>query len=286
MSWCGIVTDRGSVPWGDPRGKIARFHCAAASHPRVARVFSISGAESSGTKLFAQIVAHAAGTAKWGTWHGKAGIRDTTAAVPTEVHHLSLPWGGVCVRSKLSPTIGIFPGALGSARPRRFFVNITQHVRAHAARGAHAVAVIVVRDATISSRSKTTYHGEGSHHIASPHCHSLGDAARENEHARTLMAEALDQLELLNLLASPRASNAGRASRLLVSYESLMTLGDAYLRDLFSSLGLLGSWDGFVPPLHDGNAAFIRGAVNVGGRNALADESNEPRPPFAAISTI
>ena len=114
--------------------------------------------------------------------------------------------------------------------------------------------------------------------IASPHCHSLGDAARENEHARTLMAEALDQLELLNLLASPRASNAGRASRLLVSYESLMTLGDAYLRDLFSSLGLLGSWDGFVPPLHDGNAAFIRGAVNVGGRNALADESNETSP--------
>ena len=127
-----------------------------------ARIFSIFGAEDSGTKFVARLVAHAAGIAKFGTWAGEAAVRarDATGNV-TEVQHLSQPWGIFCRRLPresfpaahkaaaealvaapgvdaslftgrvrgLAPTLSKFSTAAleKGLLPGRFFVNVTHH---------------------------------------------------------------------------------------------------------------------------------------------------------------
>lgn len=109
MSWYRIIGAHGSQHVVDGRvGKRATSYAFAQPTwhavndtwqlregvhlPPPRRVFSVFGAESSGTQLVSRLIAHAANVAKYGDWMGDVAVRNEH----TEVNHISLPWGGTC----------------------------------------------------------------------------------------------------------------------------------------------------------------------------------------------
>jgi hypothetical protein len=222
--------------------------------PPPRRLLAVFGAESSGTKMLARLLAHAAGVSRYGLWDGTLAVRN----MHTEVHHFSLPWGGTCEQLlhewPVKPLDALRLTAPWPHAPR-FFVHPASHIRAYAADGTIATAVLVHREPIIALLSKQTLKVVSSTNNApvyAAHCRNASAARLENALAYELMRKTLEQLP-----PAHRAARAGTANRLLVSYEALSTLQTTYIRDLLSNLDVR-SWDGFVPPLDNANAPYVR----------------------------
>ena len=130
-----------------------------------ARVVSVFGPESSGTKLLAGLIAEAGGLfnrseswqfEKHAVWRSEA----------LEVQHLSLPFGYGCEMGPASPIVwpvvnssrASDPLQWGELIPIRTFVNITAHLRALRAAGVDAKAIVVMRDSGVVRRSIALRH--------------------------------------------------------------------------------------------------------------------------------
>ena len=213
------------------------------------RVLAVFGAESSGTKMLARVIAHAAGIARYGRWDGVLAVRDTHV----EVHHISLPWGGLC--DDINGTPSVFDSWQFSSFPHapRFLVDPVGHCRAHATNGSHCTAVLIHREPTIALLSKQRQ--SGARGAMSVHCRNPSAAAAENELAYALLQGAIDRL--------PRARGASlagapRADHVVVSYEGIVTLHASYLRSVFRDLAIDDSWDGWVPDIENANVPYVR----------------------------
>lgn len=172
---------------------------------------------------------------------------------------MSLPWGTTC---KIVPNIRVvdvlYPAEccntatlspmckqLGLTKPfqypKRFFLNITSHVQWWAAQGVETVAVIVVRDKTISLKSRSK-----------AHCKNPTLAKKEEDMGSKIITQAIQSLPLSR--TDPNASQPlGRI--LLVSYETLVKLKQPYLNLIYQQLGLKAS--SYVPSIVDGNANYV-----------------------------
>merc|ERR1711862_403612 len=93
--------------------------------------------------------------------------------------------------------------------PRRFMVNITNHLDWYLPRNVDITAVLSLRDATISHKSKL-----------SDHCHVPFLAKEEDNYAIKLMREALLKYG---------SNGEGRNQVVTVSYEGLMQFKETYL---------------------------------------------------------
>ena len=274
--WCRLVNHTGGPHAQEFRVSACGPHVQGPSQSPT-HVWAVFGAESAGTKLVARLVAHAANIAPFGAWGAEAVI----VRERRQVHHFSLPWGSGCSEHHLPPTLERWPAPharrvdeSAAPLPPRFFLNVTQHVRHYAALpGAQlAVALLVVRDQHIARLSKSSLRAfervDGSGKWAASHCPFPEAAAREDAVAYQLLAEALDSLPH----ASASTRLPGRAVRAIVSYETLMTLGVPYLRDVLESIGAGASWDGWAPTLVSENERYLKKLID--GR--LARDANVP----------
>ena len=205
---------------------------SSASRPRfceapLKRVYAVFGLEDSGSRLVARLVAHVAGVAPLGS----SSLESTVRNAETEVQHWSLPFGSACssrlapVRHDLRTCSATSPKAGRMVFPTRFFINITQHVRAHAARGAQTIAVLVVRDGDIGLIAKATKRRGSAAHCTCQRC-----AQAENELGNSLIAHAIEHLKPSQFV--------------IVSYETLMSLGRAYMVWVYTQLGYpVGSYE-------------------------------------------
>ena len=240
------------------------------------RIILITGLESSGTKIITEAIAVATGaynghiSSSGNSFHGRMLGNDI------EVQHQSLPWGSTCTdeqdakqlhtmpvlvprqcgcSSRMNSFIwdtpicdayNIHPSCIGlglSQRlpyPNRFFVNITSHIRWYEDRGVESTAVIVLRDKDIEETSKYR-----------DHCTNNALVHMENKHGLKLITEALKQLSM-----DKRNSRSRSASLVLVSYESMMSLGKEYLTTyVYDRLGITNI-DAYVPALNNGNQKY------------------------------
>uniref|UniRef100_A0A7S2LNH8 Uncharacterized protein n=1 Tax=Leptocylindrus danicus TaxID=163516 RepID=A0A7S2LNH8_9STRA len=117
--------------------------------------------------------------------------------------------------------------------PKRFFVNVTSHIRWYLDRGVQATAVLVLRDKTIQHMSKVKNH-----------CNSQPSAYAEDSYGMQIMTEAFEKLSY----------DVENPSLVLVSYEMLMNIGDPYLFSIFEKLGIQSS---YTPDLKDGNKVYL-----------------------------
>lgn len=175
-----------------------------------------------------------------------------------EIQHLSLPWGSYCQRvpratqnilKVMAPSsclagINDTCARLGLQKPRakRFFVNISSHIQWYAARGVEAVAIIIIRDKSVSRLSRKK------------HCNNSAALLVEEELGERIIREAVKKLpqQLPHGAVGPQP--LGRF--LLVSYESLMLLDQDYLDFLYKQLGL--ELD-YRPNFKDGNEKYLKG---------------------------
>mmetsp|Transcript_23451 Transcript_23451/g.28670 ORF Transcript_23451/g.28670 Transcript_23451/m.28670 type:complete len:351 (-) Transcript_23451:159-1211(-) len=191
-----------------------------------------------------------------------------------EIQHISLPWGDTCddyaVDAITMPYLLpegcgcsehvhtraiLWPGCLDEPMnraceelglneyafyPKRFFVNITSHVRWYRDRGALATAIVVVRDHNVALQSK---HRD--------HCNDETLAKAENEWGLRLINEAMNELSHEHRSGEP-------PEIILVSYETMMSLGVDYLHVVFDKLQLRMR-DGFAvnPHFKDGNTKYF-----------------------------
>mmetsp|Transcript_14619 Transcript_14619/g.22574 ORF Transcript_14619/g.22574 Transcript_14619/m.22574 type:complete len:217 (-) Transcript_14619:106-756(-) len=117
--------------------------------------------------------------------------------------------------------------------PKRFFVNVTSHIRWYLDRGVQATAVLVLRDKTIQNISKVKNH-----------CNSQPSADAEDSYGMQIMTEAFEKLSY----------DVEDPSLVLVSYEMLMNIGDPYLFSIYEKLGIQSS---YTPDLKDGNKVYL-----------------------------
>jgi len=261
------------------------------------RLITVAGLESSGTKFLTMIAAQAAGAYRILEKQKESGkvnlspFEDRVRWRGIEVQHVSLPWGGECsyranrnhteiltnnTIDALIPKKCIFSRARNSATlnannirylpmcrelgireftsiPGRYFLNLTSHIKWYQERGSIATAVIVVRDQTIEYASKFR-----------DHCHNHTLGKEENKYGLEIIREAL-----LNLSEDWLDDNTP-PSLVLVSYESLMSIGEPYARKhIFEKLGLGSAGLNFsrndtynidkiwFPPLKDGNRRYV-----------------------------
>lgn len=218
------------------------------------RVISVFGLESSGTTFVANTLRVALGG------HGRMELH-YMGNNHTELQHISLPWGWW--RDGLNHSLDIVPlvppqpcmispglyayqmerqqtrGVPDCCRavnitkfppiPQRFFVNITTHVRWYRSVGIPSTAVVVVRDDHMHLPGKLKHAGP------------VENARQEDIVGKALIAGAMEAL------SSP-------SEIILVSYESLMSLREPYLLNLYSKLGIQST---FVPEFKDGNAKYV-----------------------------
>jgi len=228
--------------------------------PPPPRLLAVFGAESSGTKLVARLLAHASGVAPYGN-ESFAKLEAHRGRVT--VHHISLPYGRSCGH-RLPSTLQYWNHAVDRAAINRFFVRPKSHVLKYAASGVDATAVLVVREPLVGEASKLSLRNFGTekHPRFGRHCDNQTVARKENQLVQRYMAEALT-------LPPAHAHTAGNATQLLVSFESLVWLQPNYLHQVLAELGL--SWGqsfkrgGPPPVLHDANADYIK-RVDIDGR--------------------
>lgn len=261
------------------------------------RLITVAGLESSGTKFLTMLTAQASGAYRISEKQKESGkvdllpFWDRVRSKGIEVQHVSLPWGEKCSNranrnhteilanktiDALIPKRCVFSRARNSAVlnannlkhfhmcrelgvpkftsiPGRYFLNLTSHIKWYQERGSIATAVVVVRDQTIEYASKLR-----------EHCHNHTLAKEENEYGMEIIREAL-----LNL-SEDWLDDRTPPSLVLVSYESLMSIGEPYARKyIFEKLGLGSSGLNFsrndtynidkiwFPPLKDGNRRYV-----------------------------
>lgn len=111
--------------------------------------------------------------------------------------------------------------------PDRFFVNITSHLEWYRQRGMDVTAVLMIRDRSM--------HFQG---VYKQHCPNATAAQEQFLLGRQLLQEAV-----------------GHPNTIVVSYESLMLLQDAYVKHLYQTLHIDST---YIPSFADGNAKYVQ----------------------------
>jgi len=230
------------------------------------RLITVLGLESSGTTFLTKIISKAVGA----TFSvGNDDLHYTSRNA--EIQHVSLPWGywhsdGVDENSNhhdipiiewipprkcmIFPTLPPRQVTLRKSQmvvpelcqsmgitefpdiPRRFFLNISSHIAWYRKFGVDATAVILVRDENLHLHGKLAHHNK----------HMLNRAQEEDAIGKEIIRDAIERLE--------RDSEI-----LLASYETLMSLQDIYLFDLYRKLRIQSS---YIPEFKDGNSKYIK----------------------------
>lgn len=230
------------------------------------RLFVIYGLESSGTTFTARTIATALGISK----EKNKGDFVLTDDGKDHVQHISLPWGLVSSKewgfqtkySKPLPMIPVFypkpcqmnppkdnrqdPPKLTKppeqcrdfmeeevlTRPYRFFVNMTTHIQWYRERGVLVYPIMVVRDPLL--------HFVG---VTNPKGHAPNDRAAygQFEMGRAIMIETMEK----------------GLNPVMVSYETMLTLQEPYLRQLYDKVGIESD---YIPKFKNGNTKYLRKA--------------------------
>lgn len=127
--------------------------------------------------------------------------------------------------------------------PDRYAVNITSHLEWYSSRGVKIVAVLSMRDSSISYKSKFR-----------EHCTVTEYAERENQVGLSLMKEALH--------SHGKLKSINMSKVIPISYEGLMTFQSAYLFGLYKQLGIEST---HLPTFDDGNEKYVKKKKTSGG---------------------
>jgi hypothetical protein len=119
--------------------------------------------------------------------------------------------------------------------PKRFSVNISSHIDWYLSRGVDVIAILSVRDRNIHMKGKKI------------HCQNESLREKEEAVALQLMYEALNRY-------GKRGSNGDKERAIVVSYEGLMGMQEAYLFELYQQLGINST---YAPVFSDGNAKYV-----------------------------
>ena len=267
------IQDKSSVPSNQSRNALL---------PK--KLILVTGLESSGTKIVTEALAIATGAYEGNintleksgnSFHGRVLGSDI------EVQHQSLPWGSRCTdehdANHLHTMSVLVPRQCGCASkmnnflwdtptcdavqahkdceklgisqrlsyPNRFFLNITSHIKWYEEQGVEASAVIIMRDKEIESISKLH-----------DHCRNKALLQMENEHGLNIITEALQNLSF------DKINGRNYANLVLVSYESMMSLGKPYFdRYIYERLGIAQNEKQnkqlYVPSLQNGNHKYL-----------------------------
>ena len=146
--------------------------------------------------------------------------------------------------------------------PLRWFLDITSHIQWYSERGVDATAVIVVRDTSIHFR------GVYKNHVL----HNATAAEEQHQVGLNIINKALTTLiSNYNPIKLDNGENnyyypnggagAGAGGQqfnspqlILVSYETLMSLKEPYLKSIYDQLHISS---GYVPTFHDGNSKYV-----------------------------
>jgi Sulfotransferase family len=130
----------------------------------------------------------------------------------------------------------------------RYFVNITSHMQFYQKRGIHATAVVVVRDPAMHFKGITKTHSRGNQTAA----------YEQYQTGRALIQEAMERL-------------VDPDSLVIVSYETLMTLRQVYVKQLYSALGIDSN---YAPSIQNGNLAYVpKGILSDAMKSRLANDT-------------
>jgi hypothetical protein len=110
--------------------------------------------------------------------------------------------------------------------PSRYFVNISSHVEWYRERGVTVQPIMVVRD--------PVFHFQG---ILNVHCKNYTAALQQYDMGREIMLQSLTT-----------------SSPIIVSYETLMTLQQPYLDELFDKLEINST---YKPKFKNGNLKYV-----------------------------
>ena len=143
--------------------------------------------------------------------------------------------------------------------PLRWFLDVTSHIQWYSERGVDATAVVVVRDTSIH------FHGVYKNHVLN------NRTAAEEQHqvGLSIINKALRTLTSSHNSNPPPGTtkndgpsyfypNGGGTQSspqlLLVSYETLMSLKEPYLKSIYEQLHISS---GYIPSFHDGNSKYV-----------------------------
>jgi hypothetical protein len=242
------------------------------------KLFVIYGLESSGTTFIAKTVATALNI------RGSLNP-DTVESRDRAIHiqHLSLPLGGVGklnwgFETRFTEPLTVVPvyfptgcreppfnnktpgftpvqprcreifGDQVMTTPHRYFVNITSHVLWYRERGVEVHPIMVVRDPSL--------HFEGIL-IPSGHCPNTTTAFQQYEMGREIMTHSIPAV-----------------NPTIVSYETLMTLKEDYLRKIYKKLNIETA---YMPIFKNGNLKHIKysGEENIVTNKLKAEEARD-----------
>ena len=117
-------------------------------------------------------------------------------------------------------------------------------------RGIHATAVVVVRDPAMHFKGITKTHSRGNQTAA----------YEQYQTGRALIQEAMERLV-----------DDDPHSLVIVSYETLMTLRQVYVKQLYSALGIDSN---YAPPIKNGNLAYVpKGILSDAMKSRLANDT-------------
>lgn len=235
-------------------------------------LYIVYGLESSGTTLLTRMIVKAAGFTRQ--------LRDGHDSVESQrlrahVQHLSLPLGATPASDHYNyhrrfdddlPVVDVYlprrchvpadftkssssqqqptpddcrpfsPSNTIVPAPERYFVNITSHVQWYRDRGVTVHPLLVVRDPSYRFQS-----------VLKSHCSNETAALRQYEMGQDIIVQSLNTVQPV-----------------VVSYETLMTLGESYMtRVIYPQLGLLGN----LPSHYNNN------------KNTATTSDDSPPPP-------
>lgn len=130
--------------------------------------------------------------------------------------------------------------------PRRFFLNISSHIAWYRQFGVDATAVVLVRDETLHLHGKLEHHNN----------HRLDRAQVEDAIGKEIIRDAIERLERDKEIV-------------LASYESLMSLQDTYLFDLYRTLLIESS---YIPDFKDANKKYIVDLPALQSKTSMQDD--------------
>jgi hypothetical protein len=111
----------------------------------------------------------------------------------------------------------------------RYFVNITSHINFYRQRGVDTTAVLVVRDPALHFRG-----------ITSNHCKNETAAFEQYKTGQAILQHAMNHLD--------------PDSFTVVSYETLMTLKQVYLKEIYKALHIESD---YIPEFKNGNIDHV-----------------------------
>jgi hypothetical protein len=136
--------------------------------------------------------------------------------------------------------------------PQRYFLDIVSQMEMMESKGVEQLFVIVMRDENISRQSRM-----------SRHCRNKKLMLKEDKIGTDIMIQAIEKYILMD--NNNTSTSDGRYRRLtstlssgngivLVSYESLILLGQTYIRLLYTALGIESD---YMPEVMDGNKKYV-----------------------------